>query len=175
MIYALFPFATPETTKAILEDLGIADKYDFSKPKAAAPWRPAFTYAGVLNILADHKSFGVMYGPGIKQIVSFEFAFPRPRADGGVQVGDYGFFIATDDEAVHGRDRLVMDQAMFPEGFAVPLKKFYADTTRGLLQSKSWSHDEGKTFRVDIVRDVTTVGQLSAWLYQTPSLTTLLH
>ena len=50
-IYALFPFATPELTKKIFTELGIAEQYDFSRPKPSAPWRTAFTHDAVLNIL----------------------------------------------------------------------------------------------------------------------------
>lgn len=53
-----------------MTNLGIADKYDFSKPKSATPWRPAFTYDACANILKDHKTFGVIYAPSIKQLVS---------------------------------------------------------------------------------------------------------
>ncbi|KAK4699084.1 hypothetical protein P7C70_g7182, partial [Phenoliferia sp. Uapishka_3] len=160
-IYALFPFSTPKTTKEILIKLGIAYKYDFSRPGEAAAIVPATTYQAVNNILsennllpntvtkflffkyyaADHKMFGVIYGPSIKQIVG----------------NNYGFFIDSDNVKEHARDRDVMDKALFPTGWEVPLKKFFAETTRNLTKSKSWSYDGGKTMNLDVVRDVTTI------------------
>ena len=50
-----------------------------------------------------------------------------------------------------------MDKALFPYGWEVPLRQFYADTTAGLLKGKSFSYDGGKTKMVDVVRDVTNV------------------
>ncbi|KAL8280766.1 hypothetical protein RQP46_006770 [Phenoliferia psychrophenolica] len=138
--YALFPFSTPATTKAILNKMELSHKYNFSKPKAAAPWHPAFTFKACRDILADHKTFGVVYGPGIQEIVGTP----------------YGYFIGFDDVVKHARDRQIMDQALFPAGFEIPMKEFYRSTTRRLIQEKGWSI-RGKTVHLDVVRDVITI------------------
>ncbi|KAK4706087.1 linoleate 10R-lipoxygenase, partial [Phenoliferia sp. Uapishka_3] len=140
-IYALFPFSTPETTKAILLKLGIADKYDFSKPVAARPKVPAFTYAGCLSILTDHETFGVVYGPSIKQLVG----------------NDYGFFIGFNNIEDHTRDREILSKALFLEGWESSLKQFYESTTKDLIKAKSWSFGQARTFHLDVVRDVTNL------------------
>ncbi|KAL8280760.1 hypothetical protein RQP46_006764 [Phenoliferia psychrophenolica] len=137
-IFALFPFSTPETTRKNLTKLGIADQYDFSRPTAAAEWRPAFTYDACSNILADHHTFGVIYDPNIKDLT----------------IGKSGFFLGFDDVKKHARDRSIMDQALFPKGYEVPLQKFYRETTQNLIKESAWSYDQGKTFNLDVVRDI---------------------
>ncbi|KAK4702162.1 linoleate 10R-lipoxygenase, partial [Phenoliferia sp. Uapishka_3] len=149
-VYALFSMSTPETTRKNLTKLGIVDKYDFKKPKTAKPWVPAFTYAGCMSILADYKTFGVIYAPNIKHIVNTE----------------YGFFIGFDDMKNHARDRNIMDQAMFPPGYEQGIRKFYTDTTKALIAKKSWSYDDNKTFTLDVVRDVTTIASV-LWVANT--------
>ncbi|KAM0748536.1 linoleate diol synthase [Meredithblackwellia eburnea MCA 4105] len=143
-IYALFPFSTPGTTKKILTELNLIDQYDFTKPTVAPAWHPAFTYKGCIDILSDHRRFGVIYAKSICEIVGTP----------------YGFFINFDEIMKHARDRDLMDAALFPFGYEVQIKEFYEKITYQLLREKSWSYDNGTTFNVDVVRDVTTLASV---------------
>ena len=79
-VYALFPFFTPETTKKNLTKLGIADKYDFSRPKPQPIPKIVDTIAGIRYVFNDAVKFRTMY-PAIAM---------SPEG--------YGFFLAFDGD-----------------------------------------------------------------------------
>ncbi|KAI5480215.1 fatty acid oxygenase PpoA [Pseudohyphozyma bogoriensis] len=142
-IYALFPFSTPETTRKILTDLKIEYKYDFSVPRGVKGWTPVKTMQGCIDILNDHRRFNTIYQPTIELLVQ----------------NPYGFFIAFDPKPQdkidkHRRDREIMSNAVFYQGWEQDIKEFYSYNCARYLQSASWTYDGGKTRTVDVVRDV---------------------
>lgn len=141
-IYALFPFSTPAVTRSSLESFGKLDKYDFTHPtKRTHEIKSVRTYAAMQQVLLDTKRFGVYYSAGIEELVKDH----RP------------FFIGTDNERIHMRDRAVMSNALFNPGWQDRLKSFYTSMTAKLIKDKSWSYDGGKTMNLDVVRDVTNM------------------
>lgn len=134
--YALFPFSTPETTRATLTRFGKLDKYDLSTPAQSPEIKSVQTYAAVQSVMLDTKRFGVYYGANIDQLIK----------------KGTSFFISTDDANVHDRGRSIISAALFPPGWQTRLRDFYATTTAQLIKDKSWSFDGGKS-ATDACRD----------------------
>jgi hypothetical protein len=138
-IYALFPFSTPETTRASLIKFGKLDLYDFSDPSTAPPIKSVKTFAACVEVLADSRRFGVYYGPAIQQLTK----------------NGRSYFIDTDNLQTHARGRQIMTSALFPVGWAEKLTEFYSTKTAELIANCSFTYDGGKTRMLDVVRDVT--------------------
>ena len=80
-VYGLFPFFTPDTNKKTLQKLGIADKYDFNRPKPVPIPKVVDTIPGIRRVFEDSVTFKTMY-PDMWSLT-----------DGG-----YGFFLVFDSE-----------------------------------------------------------------------------
>ena len=79
--YALFPFFTPPTTKDNLTKLGVANKYDFARPKPQPIPKVVDTISGIRYVFADYNKFKTTYGDDMRLLT-----------DG------YGFFLVFEDE-----------------------------------------------------------------------------
>jgi hypothetical protein len=145
--YALFPFSTPETVRKILTSFegDVVSRYDFTRPSPSTQTKPIHsvkTYKACLDVLADPRRFGTVYDKSIKNCSN-----------------EYGYFIAQEGND-HKVNRQLQATALFPTGWQDDLKEFYRTKTAELIKAKSWSYDGGKTFTLDVVRDVTNVSRL---------------
>lgn len=86
-VYALFPFLIPSRIKTHLTDLGVANLYDFERPKGARKIVGVNSFKAVQEVLGDPKTYQVTYAENMKSLT-----------DG------YGFFLAMDDPARHQND-----------------------------------------------------------------------
>ncbi|GAA6048556.1 hypothetical protein JCM3770_006551 [Rhodotorula araucariae] len=138
--YALFPFSTPPTVKNILTKNGVLAKYDLRAPTSLPPVHGVFTYKACLDVLADPKTFGVVYSDAIKACSN-----------------EYGYMLTEDEAESHGRDRALQVDALFVDGWQDKLARFYETKAKELIDECSWTYDGGKTKTLDVVRDVTNL------------------
>jgi len=140
--YALYPFTTPETTKAFLTKRGVANQYDFSTPKPSLPPTVVDKYAEVVSVLANHHTFAVTYGPKMDDISH-----------------KYGFFLAWDDENRHDADRTPFHQAVYDApNFKENLKEFYRTTIRKVIEKATYTLPGPCNYsHLDIVNNVCNV------------------
>jgi len=136
-VYALFPFLIPSRIQKHLTDMGIADQYDFERPKEARKVIGVNSYAAVREVLGDPKTYAVTYVQNINTLTN-----------------GYGFFLATDDPTRHQRDLNVMHRAMVTPEAIERYSKWYGAKTAELIQEKSFSMSKSQIRSVDIVRDV---------------------
>ncbi|BGP41764.1 hypothetical protein JCM10449v2_005755 [Rhodotorula kratochvilovae] len=138
--YALFPFSTPATVKNILTKNGVVAKYDLRPPTTLPPVHGVFTYKACMDVLADPKTFGIVYSAAIKACSN-----------------EYGYMLTEDAVDTHGRDRALQSNALFVDGWKDKLARFYETKTKELIDECSWTYDGGKTKTLDVVRDVTNL------------------
>ncbi|CAE6443003.1 unnamed protein product [Rhizoctonia solani] len=137
-VYALFPFMTPKFMKIHLEEMGIADLYDFKRPEQTRHTVGVNSYEAVRKVLGDPKTYKATYETHMKDLT-----------DG------YGFFLAMDDPVAHQRDMNVMHKVMVSSAETLEYNiKWYAEKTTELIKEKSFSMSKNSTRTVDIVRDV---------------------
>ncbi|KAJ1306560.1 hypothetical protein OPQ81_007561 [Rhizoctonia solani] len=137
-VYALFPFMTPQIMKTHLEELGIADQYDFKRPGEARHIVGINSYKAVREVLGNPKTYKGTYEQHMKELTN-----------------GYGFFLAMDDTAAHQRDMNVMHKVMVSSPEALDRNvAWYAAKTTELIKDKSFSMSKSTTRSVDIVRDV---------------------
>ncbi|CAE6536627.1 unnamed protein product [Rhizoctonia solani] len=138
-VYALFPFMAPKFMKVHLEDMGIADLYDFERPEEARHIVGVNSYKAVREVLGDPETYkAATYEQHMKDLTN-----------------GYGFFLAMDDPVSHQRDMNVMHKVLVSSQEALDYNvTWYADKTTELIKEKSFSMSQGSTRTVDIVRDV---------------------
>ncbi|KAH7335533.1 heme peroxidase [Rhizoctonia solani] len=137
-VYALFPFMTPKFMKTHLEEMGIADLYDFKRPGESRHTVGVNSYKAVREVLGDPKTYKATYEPHMKDLT-----------DG------YGFFLAMDDPVAHQRDMNIMHKVMVSSAETLEYNiEWYAAKTTELIKEKSFSMSKNSTRTVDIVRDV---------------------
>ncbi|KAG8731386.1 hypothetical protein FRC11_004322 [Ceratobasidium sp. 423] len=137
-VYALFPFMVPKFIKGHLEDMGIADLYDFKRPEEARHIVGINSYKAVREVLGDPKTYNVTYEQHMKELTN-----------------GYGFFLAMDDPVSHQRDMNVMHKVLVGSQETLDYNvAWYAAKTTELIKEKSFSMSKSSTRTVDIVRDV---------------------
>ncbi|KAI5117531.1 hypothetical protein M0805_004764 [Coniferiporia weirii] len=137
-VYALFPFFIPEVTKQNLTKLGIADKYDFSRPKATPVPKVLNTLTGIRYVFNDFKRFRQTYEADMKMLTE-----------------GYGFMLTFDEQGKHNADRAFVWHALVPEREAVGrYVEWYKSRTRELLGRNSFRYEGVGGTNVDIVRNV---------------------
>ncbi|KAG9091000.1 hypothetical protein FRC06_000785 [Ceratobasidium sp. 370] len=136
-VYALFPFLVPGQIKKHLTDMGIADQYDFERPKEAREVVGVNSYAAVREVLGDPKTYAVTYVENMNALTNGN-----------------GFFLAVDDPTRHQKDLSVMHKAIVTPEAIERYAKWYGAKTTELIQEKSFSMSKSQTRSVDIVRDV---------------------
>lgn len=154
-VYAMFPFFTPAATRKNLTNLKVVAKYSFDSPRRETVPTHVFTsYQSCVAVLADHANFGVGYAQNMSDLT----------------ISHYEPFLGNDVDALHDRDRKILSDAMFPDGWAEGVQAFYARTTADLIAKHSFTYDGGKTRMVDVVRDVTSPASVLwvAWQFGFP-------
>lgn len=137
-VYGLFPFSVPAATKDNLTKLGIADKYDYTRPVPQPVPKVLNTLTGIRHVFSDSTKYIQTYTKDMTMLTR-----------------NYGFMLVFDEQAKHDRDlafcwhALVPDQATMKE-----YTQWYKDTTIRLLNEKKFSYDGVPGTYVDIVRDV---------------------
>lgn len=132
----MLPFFTPTRSKEIVEKLGIADQFSFTRPAGPTPPPvPVLTYAGLKTVFGDKKNFWVPWGPHMPSLSTFMFASDTPEA--AKQKHDAV-------EAIYGQKDALKDF----EAFAMKL-------THELLAKKSHpvEHGASELNVVDIVKE----------------------
>ncbi|KAH8111877.1 heme peroxidase [Phellopilus nigrolimitatus] len=137
-VYALFPFFTPQVTFQNLTKLGIAEKYDFNRPKTTPIPKVLNTLTGIRYVFNDFKKFHQIYEADMKMLT-----------DG------YGFMLTFDDQKTHSVDKALVWHALFPSKDSVgQYVEWYKGKTRDLLKQKSFQYDGVPGTYVDIIKDV---------------------
>lgn len=145
-VYAHFPFVVPEENRAILDQLGEGDKYNWDRP--AAIQRPIFitSYAACKSISENQKDFKVTWGKAIEFLMHH----------GGKRFG--ADFMLSGDGSDNARSREIMGSALHRGAWEDEVKTFYENITLQLLHDKSYKISG--TNQVDIVRDVGNLAQV---------------
>jgi len=139
-IYAHFPFVIPSENAKIYKNLGIYDKYSWSKPTGVPELIVVNSYKAATTILDDMQTFKVTWGEAIEHSVKHA----------GHEYGK-DYCLAGDGPANQISRKLVM-KALYPSKWDSEVKEFYTDITRKLL--KQYSYQIAGVNQVDIVRDV---------------------
>ncbi|KIJ45873.1 hypothetical protein M422DRAFT_226935 [Sphaerobolus stellatus SS14] len=136
--YGLFPFFVPDETKNNLTKLGVADNYDFARPKPQPVPKVLRTLTGIRYVFDDFNRFKVIYGQ-----------------DMGMLTNGYGFFLTFDEEKTHTADKVICVHALFPDRDTVADHiEWYKKKTTDLIAEKSFSYDGVPGKYVDIVQNV---------------------
>ena len=134
----MFPFFTPDVTRKNLTNLGIADKYDYSRPKATPVPKVLNTLTGIRYVFDDFQRFHQIY-----------------TADMEMLTNGYGFLLNFDDKKKHDTDLAMVWHALFPDQQTVSsFVDWYKQTTVDMIKQKSIQFDGVAGKRVDIVRNV---------------------
>lgn len=140
-IYALFPFTTPETTKAILTDLGIAHKYDFSRPVSSAAWASIKNYKDAEAVFSDTTAFANVYGPALATMT---------------RKGEYHLLDnlerSTSPKATSDFSK-VITAGVYPSQWPADSYKVAAQLTKAKLSSAAWSSG-ANVLSLDVIADV---------------------
>ncbi|TDL26424.1 heme peroxidase [Rickenella mellea] len=137
-VYALFPFFTPTVTKQNLTKLGLADKYDFNRPKATPVPKVLNTLTGIRHVFADYTKYKTIYTADMKLLTN-----------------DYGFFLVFDEYEKHTADKAIVIHALFPDNQSLArYSDWYAEKYKALIAEKSYKYDGIQGNFVDIVKDV---------------------
>lgn len=144
--YALYPFSTPDRAKAILQDkLNVADQYDLARPAVKPSKVVLTTYKACAAVLDDEAHFERQYGPSkaaIEQLAEAEAFFDMYAGGAGATA-----------PSVAGARKAVAD-ALQASGWSAKLDGTYTAIVERLTQSARWTYNGGKTFNLDVVRDV---------------------
>ncbi|TCD62866.1 hypothetical protein EIP91_006272 [Steccherinum ochraceum] len=137
-VYALYPFFTPEVTRQNLTKLGIAEKYDFNRPKPQPIPKVVDTLTGIRYVFNDSTKFKTVYGDDMRLLT-----------------GGYGFFLVFEEAAKHEKDRSLVLHSLFPtQDSMANYVNFYKSKTLELLKENSYKISGVAGTRVDIVRNV---------------------
>ena len=118
--------------------MGIADKYDYSRPKATPVPKVLNTLTGIRYVFNDFQRFHQIY-----------------TADMEMLTNGYGFLLNFDDKKKHDTDLAMVWHALFPDQQTVSsFVDWYKQTTVDMIKQKSIQFDGVAGKRVDIVRNV---------------------
>ncbi|KAG8780137.1 hypothetical protein FRC12_023407 [Ceratobasidium sp. 428] len=136
-VYAFFPFLVPSQIQKYLTDLGVADQYDFRRPREAREVIGVNTHKAVREVLSDAKTYSVTCVENMNYLT-----------------GGYGFFLAMDDPVKHQKDMGLMHKVMATPEALARYTLWYGAKTTELIDEKSFSMSKSEARSVDIVRDV---------------------
>ena len=145
-VYVHFPLVVPAENKIILNDLGIAERYNWDEPKFVPPPTFITSYAAAKSILDNQTDFKVTWGEAIKFLM---------KHDGHPYGTD---FMLSGDEKANTSSREMMGTALYRDKWHREVKSFYENITLQLLREKSYKL--ARVNQVDIVRDVGNLAQV---------------
>lgn len=155
-IYCHFPFVIPSENKVILEKLGTADLYDWSKPKRVPDVLVVDSWKAAVKVLDDKQTFKVTWGEAIADMVH------HPKLHYGVD------YCLAGDGPKNAESRKIVMHGLYPKDWHTEVRKFYEDMTAKLM--KEHSYKMGNAYQVDVVRDVAALANahFSASLFSLP-------
>ncbi|KDQ18824.1 hypothetical protein BOTBODRAFT_28325 [Botryobasidium botryosum FD-172 SS1] len=136
-VYTQFPLMTPKAMKKNLTNLGIADKYDFTKPVSPNPVKSVKAYVEVKGVLDDSRAYRTPYGEKIRSIMQ-----------------GHGYLLSLDEPSLNNRDRQLIRDAVVPAGSLEAIADYFFVKTQELIKEKSYTLIGKGTSVVNIVRDV---------------------
>ncbi|KAF8074859.1 linoleate diol synthase [Lyophyllum atratum] len=132
-VYTFFPLMTPDAMKTNLKKLKVLDQYDLSRPTRRPAVHTVDSYPLVAGILQDKDTFSTPYAARAARVISGK-----------------GFYTVDGPQA---QEKVYKALADSPESIA-QIGSFFYETTRDLIDSRSFALVGKKTRSVDIVRDV---------------------
>lgn len=143
--YALFPFATPSTTNAILERLKLIDQYDTRRPGPGPEWIVVDKRATAEQILSSDSptssNFDPVYGAPLDVLKQDQPSFLSLLSS----------FKTKTKSRASCQD--VIDKAFFPSQFTNLVVAAIAPKAKELISKMSWSSGVDQ-MRVNIVQQV---------------------
>lgn len=161
-IYAHFPLVTPSENKKIFENLGTQSRYSWAAPHAHQFPVMIRSHRACTQILSDNTSFKVVWGEAITSLVHND------------KVPGLGpAFCLSGDRNANRSNRDFIQKCLYPKTWENDVKAFFSATTARLLTKYGAlvsETAEGRTFEVDIVRDVIALAttHFSAALWSLP-------
>ncbi|KAF4610857.1 hypothetical protein D9613_007045 [Agrocybe pediades] len=135
-VYTFFPLMTPESMKVHLTKLGVIDQYDLNRPKTRSPQVEVKGHQRVGAILKDKESFVAPYKDRVARILH----------------SSSGFFPLESEEA----QKAVAD-VLSSHDLSKTITQYFYETTKKLIDEKSYTLVGGKTSGIDLVRNVLSV------------------
>ncbi|SCV69876.1 BQ2448_1270 [Microbotryum intermedium] len=144
-LYALFPFTTPEQTIEILQQQGKLDKYDTTppKPENALRWKTYQQYEHVKEVVRNKQQYAGIFNQALFPHIHTPFLMKL--MDAAVR----GF----DDAETRQAQRILMHEALFPEGWKDKTFNRAEGYARDLISKESWKVPETDTRCLDVLRD----------------------
>lgn len=133
-VYAMQPFYTPATNKAIFEKFKKSHLYSFDPPTLEPPVIPIVSHAALRTVLADKKNFRVPWGARMASLESY--------------------MLASDTDENAKQRELVKECIYGPEGSLAHFAEYTADITAKLLKEKAYPLGKNGMHQVDIVADI---------------------
>jgi len=133
-VYTFFPFVTPDTMKIGLRRWKVLNQYDLARPTTRAPVKTVSAYREVGVILRDSNTFVTSYAARAANVINGR-----------------GFYTAAGPEAQFDSEMILINLLSAQVSIAA---RFFYDTTRKLIDLRSFALVGKKTYIVDIVRDV---------------------
>ncbi|CRK31341.1 hypothetical protein BN1723_015743 [Verticillium longisporum] len=133
-VYAQYPFTTPDGNKEIFQKRGDLPELDYSKPTFVGPPQPVLTWQGVTDALHNQEQFRVPWGSHTFQLIKHDY-------------------MLSGDSPANARQRETVKKCLYaPKDGLDQVRQFYEATTARFI--RQYSHKMGKSYQVDIVRDI---------------------
>lgn len=134
-VYALYPFTIPSENRKILTSRGVVSQYSFNPPTAPQPQIVFNTAANAKSILANQKTFKVIWGDAIS------------RLTGGVD------YMLSGDKPANTAQHIAVMKAIYKDvhNGMDEVWDFYTKFTEKLLRERSYQLDD--FYQVDAVRE----------------------
>jgi hypothetical protein len=161
-IYAHFPLVNPSENEKIFEGLGTRSLYSWAAPRAHQFPVMIRSHKACTQILNDSTNFKVVWGEAITSLVHNDHA-PGVGAN----------FCLSGDRNANRSNRTYIQKCLYPDKWEEDVKAFFSGTSARLLGKHSFlvsETTEGRTYEVDIVRDVIALAttHFSAALWSLP-------
>lgn len=137
-IYAHYPMTIPSANRKAFAALGRESHYSWDRPSFIPPRVNFTSYIGAKTVLENSKDFRVTWGEAT-----------------GWLFGKEGLnFMLSGDTPLHGKQRGVMEKALYHNKWKQQIREFYEDITLKLLKQKSCKI--AGVNQVDITREYVT-------------------
>lgn len=149
--YTWFPLMTPDAMSKYTQQLGVKDRYDFSRPSAATPVRHVVEYAVVAKALKDMKSFRPPYADRVGAVVKGQGYAPLRHWFPTFANVLSRFFIEydqTDEGLIH--QKVVLDILLKQLGSMQKVASVFRRSAEMLVQRESYFLSGNKVKNIDI-------------------------
>ncbi|KAB2572892.1 Psi-producing oxygenase A [Lasiodiplodia theobromae] len=133
--YALYPFNTPERTRAVFAKKPPHNiELNYDPPMFVGPPVPVITWKGVVDVLHDQQRFKVPWGEHTYQLTGHDY-------------------MLSGDKPSNTEQRKEVQEAMYrPADTLVEVRKFYETVTQDLIRKNK--RKMGNVYQIDIVKDI---------------------